>query len=534
MTYKTSTRRPARRRRTVATKPATRQTNPNLPAPNKYGAAILSAIENGSQNLIVTARAGSGKTTLLLQIIAALPATARVLLAAFNKHIATELQGKVPAHCEAATLHSIGFRAHRNAFGPRIKVESGKTYWILKDYNGETEKGKELTKKVQSCVKRLVSLAKANMIMTGDELVAKMGDLIGYYGVDLPTDVGMDELQPILRGVYNKSIEDTATVDFDDMIFLPLAHGVAMPTYGFVLIDESQDLNPMQIELVCRLSQAGRVVMVGDDKQAIYGFRGADTKAIESLKNRLSADIMPLSICYRCDSAIIAEAQRIVSDIEAAPSAATGSVTTISDMDFEESVKDGDMVLCRVNAPLVMNCLRMIRQGRKATIIGRDFSKNLVSTLRKIAKKYGETDLQESIENHRAAEMAKFEKRWNKGGNEAVNFADTMDTLQVILHESKAQTVEGCKATIERIFDQPNAAVTFSSVHRSKGLESYRVFILNPELMPHPMAKSDWEREQEQNLIYVAVTRAKHELVWVKTSGEAKPKTRKGKEETEQ
>jgi DNA helicase-2/ATP-dependent DNA helicase PcrA len=516
MSYQSTNRRPNRARRVRKVTPAPRKVNlGNLPTPNQYGQAVIDQIENGSENLIVTARAGSGKTTLLLQIIAALPTATRTLIAAFNKHIATELQSKVPAHVEAATLHSIGYRACRNAFG-RVKVDKDKTYWILKDFMGQDEK---TCRMVQACVKRLVSLAKSNMIMNGDELVARAGELIGYYNIDLPA-VSMDELNPILRGVYNRSIEDTATLDFDDMIFLPLAHSVALPRFAFLMIDESQDLNPMQIELVCRMAEHGRIVMVGDDKQAIYGFRGADVKAIESLKARLDATIMPLSICYRCDTAIIAEAQRVVDDIEAAPSAGVGSVTTINLDKFDDAVTEGDMVLCRVNAPLVMNALRMIRDGKKATIIGRDFSKNLVSTMRKIAKKFGEDNLQESIEAWRAAEMAKFERRWNKGGNEALNMQDTMDTLQVILDQAHLDgnpTVKGVKNVIERIFDQPGRAVTFSSIHRAKGLESDKVFILNPELLPHPMAKSDWEKEQESNLKYVAVTRARHELVWVKT-----------------
>jgi superfamily I DNA/RNA helicase len=54
-----------------------------------------------------------------------------------------------------------------------------------------------------------------------------------------------------------------------------------------------------------------------------------------------------------------------------------------------------------------------------------------------------------------------------------------------------------------------------SSVHRAKGLEAKRVFILRPDLMPHPKAKSAWEKGQEANLEYVAITRAIEELVYV-------------------
>ncbi len=57
--------------------------------------------------------------------------------------------------------------------------------------------------------------------------------------------------------------------------------------------------------------------------------------------------------------------------------------------------------------------------------------------------------------------------------------------------------------------------IRLSTVHRAKGLEAQRVWVLRPDLMPHPMARQDWAVEQERNLIYVAVTRAIGELYWV-------------------
>jgi len=66
---------------------------------------------------------------------------------------------------------------------------------------------------------------------------------------------------------------------------------------------------------------------------------------------------------------------------------------------------------------------------------------------------------------------------------------------------------------IEQIFsDNGKAGVKLSSVHRAKGLEANVVWILCPDLMPHPKAEQPWEQEQEMNLKYVAITRAKREL----------------------
>lgn len=70
-------------------------------------------------------------------------------------------------------------------------------------------------------------------------------------------------------------------------------------------------------------------------------------------------------------------------------------------------------------------------------------------------------------------------------------------------------------AKLARLFDTATGTM-FSSVHKAKGLEADKVFILKPEWMPHPKAKQGWELEQEWNLWYVAVTRARRELWWVR------------------
>ena len=58
--------------------------------------------------------------------------------------------------------------------------------------------------------------------------------------------------------------------------------------------------------------------------------------------------------------------------------------------------------------------------------------------------------------------------------------------------------------------------VTLSSIHRAKGLEASHVYILRPELLPHPMAKRPWEQVQEKNIEYVALTRSLDTLSFVR------------------
>ena len=70
--------------------------------------------------------------------------------------------------------------------------------------------------------------------------------------------------------------EPTEAIDFADMIFLPLRKGMVYPSYELVVIDEAQDMTRPQLEIAKREPppKMGGFFIVGDDRQAIYGFRG--------------------------------------------------------------------------------------------------------------------------------------------------------------------------------------------------------------------------------------------------------------------
>ncbi|MCZ2096879.1 MAG: ATP-binding domain-containing protein, partial [Anaerolineae bacterium] len=79
-----------------------------------------------------------------------------------------------------------------------------------------------------------------------------------------------------------------------------------------------------------------------------------------------------------------------------------------------------------------------------------------------------------------------------------------------------ARDVDTLCARIEGLFDERRSQIRLATVHRTKGLEAERVFILRPDKLP--LARPDqqpWQREQELNLKYVALTRAKQSLFFV-------------------
>lgn len=110
-----------------------------------------------------------------------------------------------------------------------------------------------------------------------------------------------------------------------------------------------------------------------------------------------------------------------------------------------------------------------------------------------------------------------------KGEEEkAAQLQDKVDTLFVIIDTMKAtDTVDSMIAIIQSMFgDTPDGQtpknLTLCTAHKSKGREWHRVYLLGRnKYMPSKFARQDWQVEQENNLIYVSVTRSKNELIEV-------------------
>jgi len=504
---------------------------------------------------VIEARAGTGKTTTLIEglkimrgqksnftpspqqkaiwdAIALSKNTKTVCFVAFNKTIAEELQQRVPEGCQAMTMHSLGNKALYQAFG-RLKLVDNRVDKILADeiYNQDIWELRKRKGPTIKAIKSLVSLCKMNLLgctpdaktfsIDRDELF----DLASHHDIDLngsSQEIFEKTMEVLLRCT---KVEKDNSIDFNDMIWLPVVLNLPIFCHELLLVDEAQDLNRCQQALAKRAGQ--RLIFCGDPKQSIYGFAGADTESMPRLVEELSAtargcQTLPLTVTRRYGKAIVEEAQRFVPDFEAHETCPKGSIKKAaypekdSDKGYASLVEDGDMVLCRVNAPLVSQCFTFIRAGRKASIQGRRIGQGLISTIKKM-KANNIDELIFKLDEWLATEEAKEQKR--KFPNEG-HIMNLQDRHMCIIYFTEGQTtIDGTIASIEKMFTDDDAiiGIKLSSIHKAKGLESDRVFLLQPEgaSIPHPMAKTDWAREQEYNLLYVAITRAKEELVYV-------------------
>lgn len=496
--------------------------------------AIYTNVEKGNKNLIVEAVAGSGKTTTLIEAVRRMRGSVAFL--AYNKKIAEEIKTrleKVPtsARVKAGTFHSFGFGAVMKAL-PGTKMDDKKMMKIAA--------GQEVPQELQAFALQCVSLAKQSAIgvITSFDDDAAWQRLVDHYDVDdllLTNPFKRDEFSEAemdarvqeglrwARQLLKKSVDtDKIGFDYDDMIYAPLVHDMRMWLNQWVLIDEAQDTNPARRAFAKKiLAPGGRLLAVGDPRQAIYGFTGADNDALDIIAREFSAVRLPLTVSYRCAKAVVAQAQTVVDHIQAAPNAPEGSFGMITMGEFANDHHVGlgpdDAVLCRNTKPLVELAFDLIRKGIGCHVEGKDIGRGLVALVKKWKKAVTVGDLLERLDDHLTRQTERFMVKGQE--LKAESLADRVETIKVIA--SGLPDDEPLAILVSRINDlfedtEPGSLarhVTLSTIHKSKGREWERVYILGRnKFMPSKFARQQWQMAQETNLAYVAITRAKRWL----------------------
>jgi superfamily I DNA/RNA helicase len=312
-----------------------------------------------------------------------------------------------------------------------------------------------------------------------------------------------------------------SSADFSDMVFLPNHLNLQTQKYDIVFIDECQDLNACQRELMKKAIKpdTGRFIAVGDPAQAIYGFAGADSDSFQKLIDIPNTITLPLSVCYRCGSDIIDYAKKLMPQIEASPNAKKGLID--NNFSYKNIVK-GDMVICRNTMPLVALCMKYLSKGIKAYVMGTDISASLITMIESCRRKTEEFSCENIFariykeKNKLVKNIMNKEKCTEQEANEnslVISFSDKISTLETL--SNGCLTGDDLIAKLKVIFSDDADGICLSTIHKSKGLEADRVFIIHSELMPSKHAKKDWEQAQEKNLMYVAYTRAKSVLGFV-------------------
>jgi hypothetical protein len=199
-----------------------------------------------------------------------------------------------------------------------------------------------------------------------------------------------------------------------------------------------------------------------------------------------------------------------------APVGSVKSLPQYSPSDFSPS----DAVLCRNTAPLITLAFGFIQRGVGVHVLGREIGTNLVALIR-ACKTDDISELETKLISRRTREVAKARATGSASSVAAIE--DKYDCLNIFLQN--ADDVDDlCDSIMDLFNDSAKGLLTLSTIHKAKGLEWDRVFLLDfHTLLPSKWATQPWQQSQEKNLQYVAVTRAKLDLVFIESGKWQKP-----------
>lgn len=514
------------------------------------------SVIKAQSHISIRALAGTGKTTTTVwgcteapkgvtlsveqgPIIEAMQAEKyqSVRFTAFSKAIATELKSRLPDSVDTCTNHSLGLSTIREAIGKSPTVDGNKSWKLCEELFGKVSDSpkKRETMQEYNQIKSIVSIAKGTLSCNLSSSQENNGVWVGtpnlledtcnFYSVDY-TPKSLDKaLQVLVEGSRRPK-----WIDFDDMIALPALNGWTPEQADFGIVDESQDMNRAQLWLASH--SCHRLCTIGDINQSIFGFAGADPSAIPTIEEFMSSSprgllTLPLNETRRCGKAIVEYCQSIVPEFRAHPSNSQGSVDWLPHSKHVQTIqswfmeKENFMVLCRTNAPLTKLALQLLKLRLPVQIKGKAFAQGIINLIKRLAGDSTSTKaLLSALEDYEGVETATLTASTRQDADQKLmELKDKCEIVRIF--------AEGCSQVdciinkFDELFSDENKSncITLSSAHRSKGLEADSIMIIHPELLPHPKIseKSEFNRIQERNLAYVAFSRAKHQLVLVKS-----------------
>jgi superfamily I DNA/RNA helicase len=491
------------------------------------GGRKLRPTETG--NLAVDAVAGSGKTTTAVQAAKyAAKRYKRIGFTAFNRSIAEELQKKLEGNAEASTLHALGRKLVNGKF-PHLEVDSdGKKYRDIakREFPSffESRGTRSYLKPHAASLFALINLIRNESIALGavtEELIHSVCDAADIQGIQLPSKEYVTEVvgAAIRCLEIGSDMAATASMDFLDMIWLPVQLDLATGVYDLLFCDESQDFNRLQQKLILQASHGGHTVIVGDPFQSIMGWAGADSKSFRNLTKKLDAREMPLSVCWRCPVSHVQLAQKLVPHIQHSESAQYGTIGDTDPYSIPTKAKPGDLIICRNNAPLLSVAYNFLQKRIPVAIKGKNLGDDIIHLV-KLLDPVDMSDMNRRLSRWHERETKKLlDRDAHESAFDALN--DKFSCIRELASEvdTPCDLIDVCEKLFSDVDNKER--VQLSSIHRAKGLESESVFLIRPELCC-ARASNEEAYQQEKNLLYVAITRAKSHL-WVTGGGLCSP-----------
>jgi superfamily I DNA/RNA helicase len=452
--------------------------------------AILDFAQMSTDNLMIQAYAGCGKTATLELIDAAI--SGPHLLVCFNKAIATEAEKRVHQTTQVKTFNSLGHKIWAGAVNRKLSLDKNKTLEIFRaicDAASKTE-AREIWA-MYDAVTSGVGLAKALGYIPERHAKANKA-LMPWRDFKHALDEDPDEsVHALIDEILTRSIglAYDGVIDFNDQLYMPALFGGTYPTFPLVMIDEYQDLSPINHAMVAKLCKSSRQIGVGDDAQSIYAFRGAAQGSMETAIAKFNMSQLPLTISFRCPSAIVDNVRWRVPEFRSNRSG--GLVQTLRELNISE----GSTVICRNNAPLVKLALGLLMAGQSVNLAGTDISAKLTKTLSKLGPET--LDRPQVISAIDDWEATKTER-----GSKSAK--DTADCMRIFARN--ASSLGDAITYAKNLFAQ-TGTIRLMSGHKAKGLEFDHVYHLDSDILNH--------HGQDDNIHYVIDTRSRNVLSYI-------------------
>lgn len=276
------------------------------------------AVTHGEGALLVLAGPGSGKTFTIVQRIFYLLEVCKVpaeeiLVVTFTKDAALSMQNRFREQSES--IHPVNFGTFHSIFYHILRESH-----VLQKHNIATDKEKRAI---------LKTVLKQVCPQTEGKQVTQFLSAISFYKNTGEETGALSKLSeeeksvfPQVLSMFQNACKQTGLLDFDDMVYLcrdllqkdSSVREKWQKRFRHILMDEFQDINPMQYQAIKMLAGANtQLFAVGDDDQAIYGFRGSNPACLKLFQEEMKAQIVHLDINYRSRSEIVEASVKVIS-----------------------------------------------------------------------------------------------------------------------------------------------------------------------------------------------------------------------------
>ncbi|NEP85619.1 MAG: UvrD-helicase domain-containing protein [Okeania sp. SIO2C2] len=526
------------------------------------------------KGLLIEALAGTGKSTMLAEIAKVLKSeklsSLECRFVVFGRKNQQDLANKLSEikwEKSVQTLNSLGYEMLRDALGKshkQFRLNNGKYEKLAQDkgyidrYNkwGEKIPGQlqienhngEIAIKSKGDFVDLLDKMRLHCYFVDEISSDEIWEIADKYGIEIYKN-RLGEITEAVCDVLEAGLDDginKLNIDFLDQTWL-LWHDQNVYKNVFnkwsnklkvVSIDECQDTDLLQIEFIKLLHKSSNnfIIACGDKFQAIYSFRGCLTDGIDVIAKKFNCDKMPLTTNWRCGKKHLELVRDIYPhiDIKPAPTAPDGEIRIIKENHFLDIFDESDRSLsffgiCRKNAPLLIFAIRLLTAGYAARIKDRNLGAKLLNKVKEVVKGNYDVDTflnqVDSWFEFQANSINKLPEKVQE--QKLTELRDYRDCLVALFAKFQPKSLNDWKTEIDKIFDESTTTkkiIDLYTIHSGKGGEGHYTFILYPENMPIEFEKqSREERQQEQHMIYVALTRclarAKGGILWLVLEG---------------